>query len=73
MNNLILIAQIIIAALIIVTILMQNRSSGLGAVFGGGGAGYHTKRGLEKGLHIATIVLVILFVLVGVINLIFKA
>jgi len=50
---------------------MQNRGSGVSAIFGGGsGGGYRTKRGLEKGLHIFTIILVILFVAVGVINLI---
>jgi len=73
MQTAIIISQIVISALIIIVILMQNRGSGVSAIFGGGGGGgYRTKRGLEKGLHIFTIILVILFVAVGVVNLIIK-
>jgi len=73
MQTAILVAQIAISLLIIIAILMQNRGSGVSAIFGGGsGGGYRTKRGLEKGLHIFTIILVILFVSVGVLNLIIK-
>ena len=71
MQKAVIIAQITISALIIVVILMQNRGSGVSAIFGGGsGGGYRTKRGLEKGLHIFTIILVILFVAVGIVSLI---
>lgn len=55
------IAQIIIAVLLMVAILLQNRGAGLGGIFGGGGGVYLTKRGLEKKLYIATIVLAVLF------------
>lgn len=55
------ISQLIIAILLIVSILMQNRGGGLSSVFGGGGNVYMTKRGFEKKLFIATIVLSALF------------
>ena len=70
MNQAILIAQIVISVLIITAVLLQNRGSGLSSVFGGTGAIYRTKRGLEKGLFILTIVLIILFVAIGVANLV---
>ncbi len=58
------IVQIIIAILLMVSILLQNRESGLSGVFGGGGSVYRTKRGAEKFLFTATIVLAIIFVLI---------
>lgn len=62
------ISQIIVAILLMLSILLQNRGSGLGGVFGGGGGGvYLTKRGLEKKLFIATIVLSVIFVLLSLV------
>jgi preprotein translocase subunit SecG len=55
------IAQIIIAALLMLAILSQNRGAGLSGVFGGSGNIYRTKRGVEKKLFIATIILAVLF------------
>ena len=55
------IAQVIVSILLIVAILLQNRGTGLGSAFGGSGGVYLTKRGLEKKLFIATIVLAVLF------------
>jgi len=48
-----------------IAILLQSRGAGLGNVFGGSGGVYLTKRGLEKKLFIATIVLAALFLLVS--------
>lgn len=59
--ELIRIFQIIIAVVLIAVILMQNRGGGLPNVFGGGGNVYMTKRGLEKKLFVATIVLSVMF------------
>ena len=61
MRNYLNIAQIAIAVLLVAAILMQARGSGLGAAFGGEGNVYRTKRGVEKSLHITTIVLAVLF------------
>jgi preprotein translocase subunit SecG len=55
------IVQIAIAALLMLAILMQNRGAGLSGIFGGTGNIYRTKRGIEKKLFIATIVLAVLF------------
>lgn len=56
------IAQLILAVLVIVSILLQQQGSGLGAAFGGEGNFYRSKRGLEKILFYATIVFIVLFV-----------
>ncbi len=69
--RLLLIFQAIIAIMLIVSILMQNRGSGLGAVFGGDFGGYHTKRGFEKFLFRMSIVLAILFVIIALVNIYF--
>ena len=69
MTDLILsIAQAVLAGLVIVTILLQARGTGLGSAFGGEGNVYRTKRGIEKRLFQATIVLSILFVGVALAN-----
>ena len=59
--NWIKIAQVVVSVLLIVAILLQNRGAGLGSAFGGSGGVYLTKRGLEKKLFIATIILAVLF------------
>jgi len=56
-------SQLIISVLLILAVLFQNRGSGLSSTFGGSGEGFHTKRGLEKFLFTATIVLGTLFIL----------
>ena len=57
------IAQVIVSALIIILILLQERSGGFSGLLGGGeGAVYQTRRGLEKWIFGATIVLAIVFV-----------
>lgn len=64
-----LILQAIIAIMLIASILMQNRGSGLGAVFGGDFGGYHTKRGFEKFLFRGSVVLAVLFAMIALINI----
>lgn len=54
--------QVILSVLLIVLVLLQKSEAGLGASFGGSGSSaFHTKRGPEKFLFIATIILGILF------------
>lgn len=55
------ILQIIVSVLLVMAILLQNRGAGLGASFGGGGEIYRTKRGAEKFLFRATIILIAVF------------
>lgn len=62
------IAQITLAVLLVASILLQARGTGLGAAFGGEGNVYRTKRGVEKRLFQATIVIAILFFGVSLAN-----
>ena len=54
--------QIIISVLLVGAILLQARGNGLSSVFGGESTFYHTRRGIEKIVFWATIVLAILFI-----------
>ncbi len=54
-------AQLVASALLVASILLQSRGSGLGSAFGGDSNVYRTKRGVEKRLFQASIVLSILF------------
>lgn len=56
-----IIIQTILAVLLIAAILIQQRGAGLSGTFGGEGSVYSTRRGIEKIIFIATIVLAILF------------
>ena len=51
------------AVLMIAAILLQQRGSGLGAGFGSSGEFYTTRRGFDKNLFDATIILAVVFVL----------
>lgn len=55
------IAQIAVSILLITAILMQARGTGLGAAFGGEGMIFRTKRGMEKILHISSVILAAIF------------
>lgn len=66
--RLLLIAQAIIAVLLTVSILLQNRGSGLGSTFGSDFGGYYTKRGFERFLVYATIVLAAVFFGLSAVN-----
>ncbi|MFZ6015276.1 MAG: preprotein translocase subunit SecG [Patescibacteria group bacterium] len=69
MRELILpIIQIVLSVLLVTAILLQQRGSGLGAAFGGEGTVFRTKRGIEKGLHYATIIIAILFFITSILN-----
>lgn len=49
--------------LMIICVLLQQRGASLGAGFGSSGELYTTRRGLDKSLFEATIVLAVVFVL----------
>lgn len=61
MYNALLILEIILSISIVSCIMLQSQGSGLGAAMGGGGETFHTRRGLEKVIFIATIVLSVVF------------
>lgn len=56
--------QIILSIILIVSILLQQSSAGVGGALGGGESGglYNTRRGFEKFLFTLTIVISIFFV-----------
>ncbi len=58
-------AQIILSLLLIIGIVLQNRGASLGGAFGGDNfaSTFYKRRGAEKFLFQATIVLAVLFVL----------
>jgi protein translocase SecG subunit len=57
------IIQIILSALIITLILLQERSSGMSGLLGGDGGGYYqARRGVEKLIFYATIVLSVIWI-----------
>ena len=63
MQTILYIAQIVISLLLIGVILIQSQSAGLGGAFGGDSAVYRTKRGAEKIIFRATIILIALFMI----------
>ncbi|MFH1820660.1 MAG: preprotein translocase subunit SecG [Candidatus Nealsonbacteria bacterium] len=70
MNNIILIAQLTTAVLLIVLILIQQRGTALGSAFGQGSSFYGTLRGVQKKIFWATVVTGIIFIALSVANLI---
>ena len=63
-------SQIILAILLTMAVLVQQKGSGLSSAFGGSGIEYSTKRGAEKLFFYATIVLAVLFLTVSVLRII---
>ncbi len=71
MRTLLTVIQIIISLALIGAILLQQRGTGLSATFGGEGNIYRTKRGLEKIIFAATIVLAVLFFATALASILF--
>lgn len=63
------IVLMVISVLLITAILVQSRSAGVSAAFGGGAEGFHIRRGGEKRIFQATIVLAILFMTIAAAHL----
>jgi len=55
------IIQIVLSILLVITILLQQKGAGVGGIFGGSSNIYSTKRGVDKVLFYATIVIACLF------------
>ena len=65
LQKILLIVEVVICAILVVAVLLQNRAEGLGKMFGGGGEVFRTERGLEKVLYYATIVLIIALIAIS--------
>jgi protein translocase SecG subunit len=70
MDNLLPLAQIIVAVMLIVLILLQRRGTALGSAFGQESGFYGTLRGVQKKIFWATVVLGALFIILALANLI---
>ncbi|MDB4977929.1 MAG: preprotein translocase subunit SecG [Candidatus Peribacteria bacterium] len=66
--NIVIAIQIVVALLLSLCILLQHRMSGLSATFGGSGATYVQRRGAEKVIYQATIVLSIVFFVLSIVE-----
>ena len=69
MRTSLLIIQIVISVALITTVLFQVKGGGLGGIFGQADSVFRTKRGIEKYLFIATIVLVAIFVALSIVSM----
>ncbi|MFC1982842.1 preprotein translocase subunit SecG [Chloroflexota bacterium] len=63
------VAQIVLAVVLILAVLLQVRGGGLGGIFGQADTVYRTKRGVEKTLFQLTIVLAVLFIIISLLRL----
>lgn len=64
-KQIMLIIQIVISVLFMGAILLQAKGTGLGRTWGGAGEFYSSRRGVEKILFKATIVLAVLFLAIS--------
>lgn len=70
MKQILFILQIAVPTLLILLVLLQQRGTALGSIFGGEGGFYLKRRGLEKKIFWGTVVLGVLFLAVSLLNLI---
>ncbi|MEI8174676.1 MAG: preprotein translocase subunit SecG [bacterium] len=68
-------AQIILSVILVLAILFQQSSAGVGGALGGNDSGgfHHTRRGFEKFLFYLSIICGILFALTALLSVIMKA
>jgi len=57
--------QIILGLSLITFVLLQQKGSGVGGVFGGESVAYRSRRGVQKVLHYATIISAVFLCLVS--------
>lgn len=63
---------LVLAVAMSTSILVQARGANLGIAFGGDGNVYRTRRGLEKKLHILTVILAVLFFVTALADALFS-
>jgi len=72
MKNILLIANMVSAILIIVFILIQGKGAGLGSAWGGGGEMFQTRRGVEKITLRLTVIMIVIFFIISALNFFIK-
>lgn len=70
LNDYIVIAQVIVSVALIVAILLQKQGTDIGGIFGGRQENYYSRRGIERSLFYGTIGLSVLFLGLGIANLV---
>jgi protein translocase SecG subunit len=75
MTSLLPYVQVILSVILIALILLQRTGAQVGGAFGGSdnwSSAYHTRRGMEKWLFTATIIVAIIFAVSALLNLVLK-
>jgi preprotein translocase subunit SecG len=72
-NTYLYIVQIFISIVLIGVLLLQARGSGFSATFSSDSSIYRTRRGVEKTLFNATIVLAVIVVVISIISVAFSS
>jgi preprotein translocase subunit SecG len=70
--NIFSIVQVIVAVLLVIVIILQQRGSEAGIAFGGSGESFRSKRGLEKFLFYSTIALAVIFAANSILTLVIQ-
>ncbi len=65
LKTVLVVIQILISVGLVVFILLQQKGSGVGGVFGGESVVYRSRRGVERILHYATIACAVLLCLIS--------
>jgi protein translocase SecG subunit len=68
-----LVLQVILAIGLVVFVLLQQKGSGVGGVFGGESVVYRSRRGVERILHYATIAFAVLLCLISLYTVLLNA
>ncbi len=73
MTSFLQVTQIIAGVLLVISVLLQHRGTGLGGAFGGEGMSYRSRRGVEKILLRATVLMAVIFLLAVIAQLLIPA
>lgn len=67
------ISQIVVSLILIVLVLLQERSAGMSGLFGGDGSGiYQTRRGMERMAFGSTVVFAVIFAVLSIAQLVLR-
>ncbi len=72
MKTTFIVIQVITLILIIITVLLQQKGTGLSSMFGASTNNFQTKRGAEKLLFYTTIVSALIFLIVTLLQLFYN-
>ena len=67
------IVQIIVSIALIALVIMRARRAGLGRMFGGDFGVYKTRRGVEKTIFNATVILAVVFFLTSLLSVVVQS